>query len=140
MTTLGAQNWPSTPSWMANDEDLWQDSLEATRGFAGLSPGPLFPNSPDQFGSSFSFDIGNATDATSSTDSPESEAFYGIDHLMDTGVPDLSLQLFHRSRNHLSPGVLYNDTHHKFSPVLSLCKSSLVTASLVRNSRLYASR
>lgn len=120
ITAFEIQNWPSTPSWIANDENLWQDPLEAAGSFAGLSPGPLFSNSPDQFGNPFSFDIGNATDATSSTDSPDSEILSDIEHLSQTGDPNLSLQLFQGSRNHLSYGVLYNNTHHKFSPVLSL--------------------
>jgi hypothetical protein len=120
------QNWPSTPSWVANNNRLWQDPLEVSGSLSGLSPGPLFPNSPDQYGSSFAFDIGHVSDATSSTANPNLSLLSGIEHLSETDGEDLSLQLFRGSRNQLSHGVLYNDTHHKFSPVLSLCKLTSV--------------
>ena len=107
---------------MANNDSLWQDPLETTRSFAASSPGPLFPNSPDHLGNTFSLDFGGATDATRSTDSPESEMLSDIECSPEINQPYLSLQLFHGSRNPIPHGVLYNDTHHKFSPVLSLCK------------------
>jgi hypothetical protein len=107
---------------MANDDSLWQDSLENPRSFAASSPGPLFPNSPDHLGNTFSLALGGATDATSSTDSLEPEMLSDIERSSEISQPYLSLQLFQGSRNPIPHGVLYNDTHHKFSPVLSLCK------------------
>ncbi len=121
---------------MANDESLWPDHLEATGSFTGLTPGPFFLENLEQFDNSFPLDVGNATDATSSTESPQSEMSSGIEYLSRTGQPDFSLQLFHNSRSQLSHGVLYNDTHHKFGPVLSLCELSQNRNQSRQNSRL----
>ena len=116
------QNWPSTPSRMAYDHDwIWSNAPEATGDLTGLSLGPFIPDNLNQFQNTFSYDIGTVTDMSSSK-SPDSEIRSGYESASDTGALDLSLQLFCSSRSSLSPGVLYNDTHHKFGPVLSLCK------------------